>query len=577
MNEQLSDATLAEIARIPEMNPGPALRVDSDGTVRLANSAARQVFGDEVVGSNWPDVLPGMDSALWADIQNSTDLLTVENRIDEQHYLFRHRYDPEGQHVFVFGVDISEQKQAEELANLLLNSSGEGIYGIDLTGACTFANPACARLLGFDSVDDLLGKNMHKLMHHTRSNGKHYPIEECQIYQAFRKGEGTHVDDEVMFCADGNPFQCEYWSYPMIRENEVVGCVVTFADISDRRRIENELRQSEKMAALGKLSAGLAHELNNPAAAATRAANQIRERIDELQTVTIDLAGAGIEAGDWKLLTTRLQEFQELAAAMGDLSPIEASDREETVLQWLDEHDVKDSWAIAADLVATGIETKHLDALAEEFRSVPLSSVLTWLWRSITTRNLCHVVERSAESISELVGRVKSYSHMDRAPSLYVDVHVGLEDTLAIMRHKLKKGIEVVREFDRELPQVKAQGNELNQVWTNLIDNAVSAMHGKGTITIKTYCDHGDVTVAIADNGPGIPKDIQHRIFEPFFTTKDVGEGTGLGLDVVNRIITNRCGGRIDLESAPGRTEFKVRIPIDSSCPVGAAAREAKE
>jgi signal transduction histidine kinase len=166
---------------------------------------------------------------------------------------------------------------------------------------------------------------------------------------------------------------------------------------------------------------------------------------------------------------------------------------------------------------------------------------------------------------------------MDRAPSLYVDVHVGLEDTLAIMRHKLKKGIEVVREFDRELPQVKAQGNELNQVWTNLIDNAVSAMHGKGTITIKTYCDHGDVTVAIADNGPGIPKDIQHRIFEPFFTTKDVGEGTGLGLDVVNRIITNRCGGRIDLESAPGRTEFKVRIPIDSSCPVGAAAREAKE
>jgi signal transduction histidine kinase len=418
---------------------------------------------------------------------------------------------------------------------------------------------------------------MHKLVHHTRVNGQHYPIEECQIYQAFRKGEGTHVDDEVMFCADGNPFQCEYWSYPMLRENEVVGCVVTFSDISDRRRIENELRQTEKMAALGKLSAGLAHELNNPAAAATRAANQIRESIDELQTVTIDLAGAGIEASDWKLLTTRLIEFQELAAAMGDLSPIEASDREESVMQWLDEHDVKDSWAIAADLVATGIETKHLDALAEEFRSAPLSLALSWLWRSITARNLSHVIERSAESISELVGRVKSYSHMDRAPSLYVDVHVGLEDTLAIMRHKLKEGIEVVREFDRELPQVKAQGNELNQVWTNLIDNAVAAMHGKGTITIKTYCDHGDLTVAIADNGPGIPKDIQHRIFEPFFTTKDVGEGTGLGLDVVNRIITNRCGGRIDLESAPGSTEFKVHIPIDSSCPVGAASREAKE
>jgi PAS domain S-box-containing protein len=577
VSQQISDATLAEIARIPEMNPGPALRVDTDGTVRLANSAARQVFGDEVVGSNWLEVLPGMDKALWAEAVESTELLTVENRIDEHYYLFRHRYDPEGKHVFVFGADISEQKQAEELANLLLNSSGEGMYGIDLTGVCTFANPASAKLLGFESVDDLLGKNMHKLVHHTRSNGQHYPIEECQIYQAFRKGEGTHIDNEVMFCADGNSFQCEYWSYPMIRDDEVVGCVVTFADISDRRRIENELRQTEKMAALGKLSAGLAHELNNPAAAASRAANQIRERVDELQAVTIELAGVGVDASEWGMLISRLSEYQELAVAMGDLSPVEASDREETILEWLDEHDVEDGWAIAADFVSTGIDTKHLDALADDLRSAPLDRALTWLWRSITAQNLSHVVERSAESISELVGRVKSYSHMDKAPSLYVNVHDGLEDTLAIMNHKLKHGIEVVREFDRELPQVQAQGNELNQVWTNLIDNAVSAMDGKGRITIKTYCDHGDVTVAIADNGPGIPKDIQHRIFEPFFTTKDVGEGTGLGLDVVNRIITNRCGGRIDLESSPGNTEFKIRIPVDPSCSVGGAGTEAKE
>ena len=156
-----------------------------------------------------------------------------------------------------------------DLAKLLLHSTGEGIYSIDLDGNCTFANPACATLLGFDSVDDLLGMQMHKLIHHTRTNGEPYPVEECRIYQAFRKGKGTHIDDEVMFCADGKPFPAEYWSYPMFREEELVGCVVTFVNITERRRVEDELRQTEKMAALGKLSAGLAHELNNPASAAS--------------------------------------------------------------------------------------------------------------------------------------------------------------------------------------------------------------------------------------------------------------------------------------------------------------------
>jgi PAS domain S-box-containing protein len=690
-------ATLEQVARFPEMNPGPVLRVESDGNVCLANSAAREVFGDQIVGQNWLHILPKLNDGYWESILKANEPVPIESPIGDRYYVFAHRRDLDADLVFVFGTDITLQKKAEadlrvysqivstsndfislidrdyvyreanqsyldalakkrdeivghtvaevlgadffeltvkvhldraldgeparfhsqldfaaagnrildvrcdpfydtkgrvtgvlvdarditeekeadqalrkadELVRLLLNSTGEGIYGIDLKGDCTFANPACAKLLGFESVDALLGQHMHKLIHHTRVNGEPYPVEECRIYQAFHKGEGTHVDDEVMFYADGKPFPCEYWSYPVIRDNELLGCVVTFVDITERRRVENELRQTEKMAALGKLSAGLAHELNNPAAAASRAANLLREGINDLQSVTIKLAQSRIEPEIWSLLTDCLNDFRERATTLADLTPLEAIDREEELLEWLELRDVENNWLIAPVFVSVGIETKDLDALAEKLAASLLSHAMMWLYCAITAADLSSVVERSSRSISELVNIVKSYSHMDKAPSLYLDIHDGLEDTLAIMRHKLKHGIEVVRDYDRSLPQVMARGGELNQVWTNLLDNAVSAMDGKGTIKIKTYLEDGLVTVAIADDGPGIPTEIQHRIFEPFFTTKDVGEGTGLGLDIVNRIVINRCGGRIDLESAPGGTTFRVRIPIDIDCAV---------
>lgn len=685
----------AQFARIPDMNPGPVLRVDGDGTIRLANVAARKVYGDDIVGCSWPNLLDGLEVADWDGILNSTEPVRIDCELDDHHYVFAHCRDSESDLVFVFGADITLQKkaesdlrvysqivststdfvtlidrdyvyrvvnraylnllgksrdeivghtiaevlgaerfetsakpnvdkalaggpanfqtqmltpdggrrildmrcdpfcdedgeivgvlvdgrdvteeqeaqealrQADELIRLLLDSTAEGIYGIDLDGNCTFANPACARLLGFESVDDLLGRQMHKLIHHTRVNGKPYPVDECRIYQAFRKGEGTHVDDEVMFCADGRPFPAEYWSYPMFRDDELVGCVVTFVDITERRRVEDELRQTERMAALGKLSAGLAHELNNPAAAATRAAKQLGEGIDGLQSVTIELAQADIGPDDWKQLRESLDDIEKRSLARADLSPIEANDREEELLEWLDGHDIAESWMIAPVFVNVSIEAADLDLLADKLSATPLPLAMTWLCRAITASDLCNIVERSSASISELVNTVKSYSHMDRAPSLQVDIHDGIEDTLAIMNHKLKSGVEVIREYDRNLPQVTAQGGELNQVWTNLFDNAVGAMDGKGTIKIKTYLDDDMVTVMVTDSGPGIPKDIQHRIFEPFFTTKGVGDGTGLGLDVVNRIVTNRCGGRIELESEPGNTTFRVRIPVELQC-----------
>ncbi|NIT13419.1 MAG: PAS domain S-box protein [Candidatus Dadabacteria bacterium] len=487
----------------------------------------------------------------------------LEARIAEKDYLFTHRRDFEADLVFIFGSEITKQKEAEQMVRLLLNSTGEGIYAVDLEGNCTFANPACVRLLGFESDADLLGRHMHNLVHHTRPNGEPYPVEQCRIYKAFRNNEGTHVDDEVMFCANGKPFKAEYWSYPIERDGNLEGCVVTFVDIEQRRRVEEELRQSEKMSALGKLSAGLAHELNNPAAAAGRAASQLIEGFEELQSSTIELARSGIDPDLWDILIKYYKEFLTRTSEHQDLSPLEASDLENELLDWFESNGIEDGWDIAPILVKIGISKNDLEEISKALHGAPLDKVLIWLCKSLDTRELAGTVVNSTQRMSELVGVVKSYSHMDRAKEQYVDVHRGLEDTLIILGHKLKRGIEVRRDYDRDLPRVLTGGSELNQVWTNIIDNAISAMGEKGTLSIKTYRDNNRATVEIADTGPGIPKEIQSKVFDPFFTTKEVGEGTGLGLDVVRRIITARCGGEVDFKSGSDGTTFYIRLPIE--------------
>ncbi|HSG81798.1 MAG TPA: ATP-binding protein, partial [Gemmatimonadota bacterium] len=566
-------AALAEVARFPEMNPGPVLRLDLEGTVLMDNPAARDMFGKQLLGQSWREVCPGLDEREWKGILESREAVVLERCIAGRDYVLTHRRDFEADLVFVFGADVTDQKQAEqalrradELVRLLLNSTGEGIYGVDLQGNCTFANPACAKLLGFESVDELLGKQMHELVHHTRSNGEPYPVEECQIYRAFREHRGTHIDDEVMFCSDGKPFPAEYWSYPVERDGELVGCVVTFVDITERRRVEEEMRQTEKMAALGKLSAGLAHELNNPAAAAQRASGQLASGLAELQAATVELTRASIASDAWDKIIEWARELGAGASGSSELSALEASDREEELLGWLEAHDVEDAWMLASTLVSAGVRKGDLDAIAAGLPTAPLGAVILWLCRSITVQELAGVVARSTKGISDLVNVVKSYSYMDQAPLQYVDIHAGLEDTLTILGHKLKRGIEVVRQYDRGLPQVQVQGSELNQVWTNLIDNAIGAMGERGTITIKTYRDDEHLVVEITDDGPGIPEKIQPRIFDPFFTTKGVSEGTGLGLDVARRIVKGRCGGQIDFSSRPGETVFRVGLPVQNAC-----------
>ena len=449
----------------------------------------------------------------------------------------------------------------EELVRALLTATGQGIYGVDLEGNCTFANPACVTMLGYRTDQELLGKNMHALIHHTRPSGEPYPVEECRIYRAFIEGQGTHAGDEIVWRADGTSFPAEYWSHPLFLHSELAGCVVAFVNITERKRAEEELRQREKLSALGKLSAGLAHELNNPAAAAQRAASQLRDRLEELESLSVRLSQQGLDDTSW----ARMHEAKQSLAAVGDageLGALERADSEDAVTLWLDSHGVDDAWQIAPGLVAAGIEDSALDTLANELPETALADALRWMSQSQAIRDLVGTIAASARSISDLVGAVKEHSYMDRAPEQEVNVRDGLESTLRILSHKLKQGVHLVRDFDPELPRIVVLAGELNQVWINLIDNAIDAAGPDGEIRIRTFRENDRIVVEVADNGGGIPTHIQSRIFDPFFTTKDVGQGTGLGLDVARRIVTERCGGEIDFRSEPGDTRFWVRLPL---------------
>ncbi|MEE8421617.1 MAG: PAS domain S-box protein [Dehalococcoidia bacterium] len=464
-------------------------------------------------------------------------------------------------------VDITERKrveselvETEQLVRLLLNSSGEGIYGTDMDGNCTFANPAALELLGFAPDTDLIGKQMHELVHHTRPNGDRYPVEQCRIYRAFRNNEGTHVDDECMWCADGTSFPAEYWSYPVTRDGELMGTVVTFVDITERRKTEEELRQSEKLSALGKMSAGLAHELNNPAAAAARASEQMRLALGRLDEFTIALSGHGLSDEHWASLRALRERLSEDAGGKA-LGALDRADLEAALGGWLESRGVDEPWDFAFVIASAGLNRDELESTLSTLPDAAIGDAIAWAAESRATRELAETIVQSTASISELVSAVKQYSYMDQAPQQELDIHDGLESTLTMLGHKLKSGPTVVREYDRSLPKILTAGGELNQVWTNILDNAIDAAGTEGEIRIITGIDGDDLLVEFVDNGPGIPRDLQSRVFDPFFTTKDVGEGTGLGLDISRRIITERCGGQINVTSEPGHTRFQVRLP----------------
>ena len=325
------------------------------------------------------------------------------------------------------------------------------------------------------------------------------------------------------------------------------------------------LRQSEKLATLGKLSAGMAHELNNPAAAAQRGAAQLQATFSHLQQTHLRLGELDLTGSQLDSLLALDELAQQRAKQPPDLDALTRSDRENELEAWLDERGVKDAWDVAPTLVGLGYDCDALNTLVACFTAAQFSAVIDWLSDTYTIYSLLEEIGQGAGRISELVKALKGYTYLDQAPIQNVDLHEGLDSTLVILRSKLKEGITVHRQYSPDLPHIQARGSELNQVWTNLIDNAIDAMDGSGEITLRTRCDDAWAVVEIEDNGPGIPEELLPNLFDPFFTTKAPGKGTGLGLNISHNIIVQKHQGRIEVTSQPGRTRFEVRIPLDCS------------
>jgi signal transduction histidine kinase len=330
---------------------------------------------------------------------------------------------------------------------------------------------------------------------------------------------------------------------------------------------QQAIGQRERLLALGSLSAGLTHELNNPAGAAVRAVSALRERLAGMRGELRDLSAGPLDPTVFGALVAVQEEAIAQVAAAPELTALEASDREDELGTWFDDHDVPGGWDLAAGLTEAGIDLACLDRLAETVPPASLPGAVRWLHGTVELELLTNEIAQAATRISSLVGAARQYSQLDRAPVQTVDVHDLLTSTLIMLKGTFGPGITIVKEYDRTLPPVTVLAAELNQVWTNLIDNAIQAMSGPdgtgtGTLTLRTAREDDDLVVDVCDTGPGIPAENIRRVFEPFFTTKPVGQGTGLGLDISWRIVVHKHHGDLSVTSVPGDTRFRVRIPI---------------
>jgi signal transduction histidine kinase len=330
--------------------------------------------------------------------------------------------------------------------------------------------------------------------------------------------------------------------------------------MSDRIRETTRMEQQrDRLASLGKLSAGLAHELNNPASAAKRAASQLRSTLKKIRDASLELGRRDLSPAQKSEIEKLETTFTQSDAVPSDALAI--SDLEEQIDSLLRSHGQHDLWQLAADLARRNIKPEMVESLFAILDADTARAALVRIAASVEIAILLHEIESSTSRISDLVSAIKQYTYMDQSPVQNVDIVKSLEVTLTILNHKLKQGVVVKRDYQSIPFLVNSFGSELNQVWTNIIDNAIDAMHGKGELRIRTYRDDGCVVVEIDDNGPGIPEEVQSHIFEPFFTTKGVGEGTGLGLDTVQRIV-KKHRGRVQVDSEPGNTRFRVFLPL---------------
>jgi signal transduction histidine kinase len=545
-------ASLALLAELPEKNPGPVCRLARDGTVLMANAAARAFLGGDVRGGSWLELCPGMTPQLWQRVLDSDGRTTHEAERNGTCVLFTHVRSDSGDLVFAYGADITarrrneqllaeQAKELKEIARFPDMNPGPVLRLDNVNAVVLMANTAARGVFGAD----LIGRSWRELCPDLTDDAWRQVLDATGPVPI----EARIADREYVFAHRHDPHT---------RLVFVFG-----ADVSAQKKAERALRQSEKMATLGTLAAGVAHELNNPAAATRRAADHLRDAFADLEDAHLRMAALAFPREGWSVLRSFEERARERAARPGDLGPLERADREAEMEEWLDEQAVADPWDLAPPLVAQGLDPGALASLADLADEEQLSAALKWAAAAFRVCRLSHEIGQGSARISEIVGALKSYSYLGQAPVQAVDIHDGIDNTLVILRNKLKVGIEVRRDYGADVPPITAYGSELNQVWTNLLDNAADAMNGRGEITIRTRRESDRVVVEISDNGPGIPESVQSRIFDPFFTTKPQGKGTGLGLSTSYSIVTEKHKGTISVESRPGFTLFRVRLPIE--------------
>jgi signal transduction histidine kinase len=350
--------------------------------------------------------------------------------------------------------------------------------------------------------------------------------------------------------------------FRMLRTCQPAANTILRALASRLRNSENFNAQREKLASLGTMAAGMAHELNNPISAARRAIGGLSDAIKHWRELSLEISLESAADGCWSRLLEMERATVQSARGATPLDPIAQSDREDELTQWMDAHGVEETWKLAPTFASAGLDTAWLESLRAKLPEDATICVLPWFEAGLAVDAMLREADDSTLRVSGLVKAIKSYTHMDRTPRQEADLHEGIETTLKMLGHKTK-GSTIVKEFDPALPKIVGYPGELNQVWTNLIANAAESLGGKGTIRIRTHHeDNAHVIIVVGDDGPGIPADVQKRLFEPFFTTKPVGQGTGLGLVICNRIVADRHGGEIEVESKPGDTRFLVRLPL---------------